>query len=117
MASLGPHLVRFVLPFGCSSDDGKRYASHIYHLTIFYIRSIIIYNIGWIFCYVMAPSLTSQHWREEKSKYIDDDGNVIKMPGADYADCCHGCSLALCSVANAREPLSVEFDNSSSVAE
>ena len=23
---------------------------------------------------------------EEKSKYIDDDGNVIKMPGADYAD-------------------------------
>ena len=73
--------------------------------------------LGWILCYVMAPSLTSQHWREEKSKYIDDDGNVIKMPGADYADCCHGCSLALCSVANAREPLSVEFDNSSSVAE
>ena len=73
--------------------------------------------LGWILCYVMAPSLTSQHWREEKSKYIDDDGNVIKMPGADYADCCHGCLLALCSVANAREPLSVEFDNSSSVAE
>lgn len=23
---------------------------------------------------------------EEKSKYIDDDGNVIKMPGADYQD-------------------------------
>lgn len=23
---------------------------------------------------------------QEKSQYIDDDGNVIKMPGADYAD-------------------------------
>ncbi len=33
-----------------------------------------------------AQRLWNAGFFEEKSKYIDDDGNVIKMPGADYAD-------------------------------